>query len=99
MIAVTVGLVAVTTLGVLRLGAAVDESGQAQTAADAAALGGATDIRDGLVETLAGAAVARGLRRPLHLRQRAATARSSSPRATARRSRRTATTRSRTGSR
>ena len=54
MIAVTVGLVAVTTLGVLRLGAAVDESGQARTAADAAALGGATDIRDGLVETLAG---------------------------------------------
>jgi hypothetical protein len=54
MVAVTVGLVAVTTLGVLRLGAAVDESGQARTAADAAALGGATDIRDGLVETLAG---------------------------------------------
>jgi hypothetical protein len=53
MIAVTVGLVAVTTLGVLRLGAAVDESGQARTAADAAALGGATDIRDGLVETFA----------------------------------------------
>lgn len=53
MIVVTAGLVAVTTLGVLRLGAAVDERGQAQTAADAAALGGATDIRDGLVETLA----------------------------------------------
>jgi hypothetical protein len=54
MLVVTAGLVAVTTLGVLRLGAAVDERGQAQTAADAAALGGATDIRDGLVETLTG---------------------------------------------
>jgi hypothetical protein len=48
MIVVTVGLVAVTGLGVLRLGAAVDERGQAQTAADAAALGGAEAAREGL---------------------------------------------------
>jgi hypothetical protein len=49
MLAVTVGVVAVTALGVVRLGAAVDERGQAQTAADAAALGGAEAVRDALV--------------------------------------------------
>jgi hypothetical protein len=48
MIVVTVSLVAVTAFGVLRLGAAVDERGQAQTAADAAALGGAEAVREGL---------------------------------------------------
>ena len=48
MLVVAVALVAVTGLGVLRLGAAVDERGQAQTAADAAALGGARAARDGL---------------------------------------------------
>ena len=53
MIVVTVGLVAVTGLGVLRLGAAVDERGQAQTAADAAALGGAEAARSGLVGVFA----------------------------------------------
>jgi hypothetical protein len=54
MVAVSVALVAVTALGVLRLGAAVGERGQAQTAADAAALGGAEGVRTGLVELLAG---------------------------------------------
>jgi Putative Flp pilus-assembly TadE/G-like len=48
MLVVAVALVAVTGLGVLRLGAAVDERGQAQTAADAAALGGGRAARDGL---------------------------------------------------
>jgi len=48
MVVVTVAVVAVTGLGVLRLGAAVDERGQAQTAADAAALGGAEAVREGL---------------------------------------------------
>jgi len=52
MLAVTVGVVAVTAFGVIRLGAAVDEGGQAQTAADAAALGGAGAVRDGLPELL-----------------------------------------------
>lgn len=53
MLVVTVALVAVTAFGVLRLGAAVDERGQAQTAADAAALGGAEAVRDGLPALLA----------------------------------------------
>src|SRR5690349_25023657 len=48
MLAVTVGVVAVTAFGVVRLGSAVDERGQAQTAADAAALAGAEAVRDGL---------------------------------------------------
>ena len=54
MVVVTVAVVAVTGLGVLRLGAAVDERGQAQTAADAAALGGAEAVREGLPALFAG---------------------------------------------
>jgi hypothetical protein len=53
MLAVTVGVVAVTAFGVIRLGAAVDERGGAQTAADAAALGGAQAVRDELPGLLA----------------------------------------------
>lgn len=50
MIIVAVAVTAVVTLGVLPLGAASNEKGQSQTAADAAALAGAEAVRDRLVE-------------------------------------------------